>query len=195
MLDEATKNAVADYVLDQYDRERIKLFVDIYDSRETIRLRVINKFAEQLTGALSDALPVSDGWKVDADELLANPLERYSSLNVRRSTWTWDKEAYVSIEAQSVGAGDWVVGVRAMQNRDRLRAAAIERWGQGKISNGWPWYRSLGHGSEFGSSELGDWRTGAAILALAEGSRGVYGKRLCDRIVEMSKTVDSVPST
>jgi hypothetical protein len=195
MLDEATKKAVADYVLDQHDSERLKLLVNMQDSWETIRLRVINEFANQFARTISDALPASDGWLVGAERLRTSPVEKYTALDVRRSTW--DEGLYVGVEAETWGPSTWRVGVWGKQGylHPRLPAVIIETWGQGRKSEKWLWYRYFSDSSEFGHWELGDWRTGASIIALRDGAAGDYGKRLCERIIEMGKTVDGVFST
>jgi hypothetical protein len=171
---------------------RLKLLVDMHDSWETIRLQVINEFSTQFTRALSEALPASDGWSINAETMLTRPLEIYTGLEVRRSTW--DAGLHVGIDAESSNAAAWIIGVWGDENyhHDRLPAALVEKWGAGKKSPRWPWYHFLSDTSEFGHRELGDWRTGTAILALRDGATGDYGKRLCARIVEISKAVDNI---
>jgi hypothetical protein len=161
----------------------------MHDSWETIRLQVINEFSKQFARALSDALPASDGWSVDANHLLTDPLSRYTSLGVRRSRW--DKGLYVGIQAEIWGPARWIVGVWGDKgyHHDQLPKVLIERWGPGQKSEWFPWYHFFSDNSEFGHWELGDWRTGGAIIALREGATGEYGRRLCERIVEISKTV------
>jgi hypothetical protein len=181
MLDEATKKAVADYVLDQNDPERLKLLVTMHDSWETIRLQVINEFAKQFARTISDALPASDGWFVDAEQLLTGPLKQYTGLETHRSTW--DKGLRVGINAQSWGAFNWIIGVWGEEgyHHERLPAVLVEKSGPGKKSPTWPWYRFFYETSEFGHWEFGDWRTGTAIIALREGAAGYYSKRLCEK--------------
>lgn len=195
MLDEETRKAVADYVLDQHDHERLKLLANMRDSWETIRLRVIGEFSRQIARAISDALPMSDGWLVDAQHLLTSPAEKYTGLGVRRSTW--DEGLHVGIEAEAWGPASWIVGVwgKDGHHHARLAAVVIERWGQGRKSPTWLWYHYFSDSAEFGHGDLGDWRTGAAIIAMREGATGDYGKRLCERIVEMGEAVDVVFST
>ena len=119
-------------------------------------------------------------------------LEKYTGLEVRRSTW--DNGLYVGTEAEFGDAASWTIGVWGAEgyHHDGLPAVLAERWGLGKTSPRWPWYRYFSDTSEFGHWEFGDWRTGTAIIALRDGAAGDYGKRLCAMIVEIGKAVDGL---
>jgi hypothetical protein len=192
MLDEVTKEAVADYVLAPHEPERLKLAVTLHDAFDTIRLRVIRDFAEQVSRFLSDELPDPQGWRVEAQDLLANPQRKYTGLSVRRAAW--DKGLHVGIEAQTGGPGSWIIGAwgeRSYRNAV-LTALLNERWGAGKTTDQWPWFHYFSDNAEFGHWEFGDWTTGTAIVAMRDGTTGDYGKRLCERIVSIAKVVDSL---
>jgi len=164
----------------------------LHDAWEAIRLRVINDFSKQIGQKISYTLQKSDGWIVDAETFLSKPQDKYSGIGVRRSTW--DEGLQIGIEAEAWGPASWVIGSWRREGYQHPKLAALlrEKWGPGKQSETWLWYHYFGDGSEFGHRELEDWRTGAAVVALRQGAAGIYGKRLCERIIDTAKTVDGV---
>jgi len=195
MLDEETKKNIADYVLDQNDPERLNISVMLHESWEAIRSQVINEFSNQFVRAIVDDLPPDQGWIVNADDILRRPLVKFTGLEVRHPTW--DNGLYVGIEAQTEGPGSWIIGAwgEVGYQHEKLRNIISECMGVGRINSKWLWFRYFSDTTEFGHWELGDWRMGAAIVAMREGLTGDYGKKLRERIVDLCKAVDGVFSS
>jgi hypothetical protein len=193
MLDDAAKKAIADYILDRHDPDRLQLAIALHDAFDTTRMRVITDFSEQISQFLSAALPEAQDWSVNAARLLEKPQERYTGLSVRRATW--HNGLYVCIEAETFGPSSWIIGVcgeKGYEPPNNIKKLLDDRFGNGRTTPQWPWFHYFSDNAEFGHWEFGDWRAGAAVIAMRDGMSGDYGRGLCERIVGIAKEVDSL---
>lgn len=195
MLDEETKEAIANYVLDQHNHDRLRLVIGIHNAFDTIRVRVIRDFSQQIVKSLEGAMPAERGWSIRAKDLLENPLRIYTGLTVRHEVWNEGLE--VGIDAESWGANNWIIGVRRKQGyeNDLLTAQLTKTLGAGRGSSACLWYHFFGDRAEFGDWRWGNWTDGETIIAMREGAEGDYGRRICGRIIEIAKAVDGFFTT
>lgn len=177
------RQEIVGYVLQE--PRRLETAAEIFHAFDAIRSEIIKGFALRLEQALVQALPVSEGWEIDAHWLKDKPLNQYTGLAIRRDSW--DKGLAVTLEAQRRGAREWIIGAAGenAQCRENIKKHLDDKFGAGGQSQAWPWYRYL-------RQEWRAWDTGAALISLHQDGQGGIGEYLCSELVNMSLLVDTL---
>lgn len=158
-------NEIVDFILK--DKKNIALAVSIHNVFDDIRKEIIKGFTTVLCKTLEQKLPPSDGWEMNANGLINDPLGSYPCVGVRKNHWPTQIE--VGIEAQSSkGALNWIYGVMGKEGYESapgLKANLDNKMSFGSASTQWIWYRNL-------NEPWRNWNTPESLISMRDGEIG-----------------------
>jgi hypothetical protein len=132
---------IADYVLQEGDQERLSIALEVADSCDAIKDRLIRNFGRELERDLKRELTTRMRSAARIDNDLAFKTN-YSGLRMYMPKWAFK----VSIETQSKGSS-FIWGVENKELRPseenlfpELAEKLNRKFGSGKRSRGWEWY-------------------------------------------------------
>lgn len=200
MSDAAEVKVVAEYVLNGPSRLKTALAVyDAYDADDGIRKTIIKAFVTSLEASVKDTLrEATTKWAVDVAPDENWWWKRDCRLRVRHEVWP--EGSYVGVGAAKYGPADLWFGVWGVTDQ-ALAKTILPRVNQRVTADGWPnsnanpplqWCYNFVNLFNDRQGELSDWKRTAAILAMHEGNKGDYHKRIHETIIAIANATDEI---
>lgn len=155
---------IIDFILK--NKKNIALAASIHNVFDDIRKEIIKGFTSVLCKTLEQKLSPSVGWEISANGLINDQLGPWTGLGVRKSHWP--EKMGVGIEAQKIGAMNWIYGVWGKEgyvSAPALKANLDNKISFGSASTQWIWYRNL-------NEPWRNWNTPESLMSMRDGEIG-----------------------
>lgn len=151
----ANDNMIVEYVLDPLHPRRLEIAIELVKNYPQIKRDIIFDFATRLEAKLSEqflACTVNSALK-------RYERERYVAVVITQSSW---QNMGISLEAQTWGCKDFVIGVRNIEapiiNLPELSAALHSQYGAGRSNQWWHYYRQVDNFADWNNDTLSELR-------------------------------------
>lgn len=138
-------NAMTDATEDQLDEilmKQLGVVGEVVKRWPNVRAEALKRFGDRLKARIEEF--GSDVWcEHDLDKLHLDKPPRWPGISVYRDAWRFDDQPLmIRAEAQSPGATNWIIGIRAFHTtiRDQLQGTLRDALGVGRATPKWPWF-------------------------------------------------------